>query len=66
MIQRTLSHRRAGRGTLIVRASVLGRLANGLAASVGVQFAKPEPPASWVGNPSVLCALDANGSFTVQ
>jgi len=66
MDHQTHTHRRAGRGTLIVRASVV---ALGLAASVGLQFAEPEHkgPASWTaGNPSVLCAVDASGSFAFQ
>jgi hypothetical protein len=66
MMQRTHSHRRAARGTLIVRASLA---AVGLAASVGLQLAEPEQkgPATWtVSNPSVLCAVDANGSFGFQ
>jgi hypothetical protein len=66
MIQHTHTHRRADRGTLIVRASVV---AVGLAASVGLQLAEPKAkgPATWTaGNPSVLCALDASGSFALQ
>ena len=58
--------RRADRGTLIVRASVV---AVGLAASVGLLLWEPEPqgPATWsAGNPSVLCTLDATGSFGFQ
>lgn len=59
------SHRRAD-GTLIVRASVV---ALGLAASVGLQLAEPEHggPASWAtGGLSILCAVDATGSFAFQ
>jgi hypothetical protein len=66
MIDRTHTHRRAGRGTLIVRASVVTA---GLAASVGLQLAEPERPgpAGWAaGNPWVLCATDANGWFAFQ
>ena len=66
MTQHNHTHRRADRGTLIVRASVV---ALGLAASVGLQFAETEHkgPASWTaGNPSFLCAVDANGSFAFQ
>jgi hypothetical protein len=51
MIHHTHTHRRADRGTLIVRASVV---ATGLAASVGS------------GNPSALCTVDASGSFAFQ
>jgi hypothetical protein len=66
MIQPTHTHRRADRGTLIVRASVV---AVGLAASMGLLLWESEPQgvASWpAGNPSVLCTLDANGSFGFQ
>ena len=66
MIQHTHTHRRADRGTLIVRASVV---AVGLAASVGLQLVEPEPKgaATWTaGNPSVLCTMDANDSFAFQ
>jgi hypothetical protein len=66
MTQHTHTHRRADRGTLIVRASVV---AVGLATSVGLQLAEPEPkgPATWTaGNPSALCTLDASGSFAFQ
>ena len=66
MIQHIHTHRRADRGTLIVRASVV---AVGLAASVGLQLAEPMPkgPATWTaGNPSALCAVDASGSFAFQ
>jgi hypothetical protein len=66
MTQRTHTHRRAGSGTLIVRASTL---AVGLAASVGLQLSAPEQQATAAGmadNPSILCALDANGSFAFQ
>jgi hypothetical protein len=66
MIQHAHTHRRADRGTLIVRASVV---AVGLAASVGLQLVEPESkgPATWTaGNPSVLCTVDANGSFAFQ
>ena len=66
MSQHPYTHRRADRGTLIVRASVV---AVGLAASVGLQLMEPEPkgPASWTASnsSSVLCA-DANGSFAFQ
>ena len=66
MSQHTHTHRRADRGTLIVRASVV---AVGLAASVGLQLIEPEPkgPASWTAsNPSSVLCVDANGSFAFQ
>jgi hypothetical protein len=66
MTQHIHTHRRADRGTLIVRASVV---AVGLAASVGLQLVEPEPKgaATWTaGNPSVLCTVDASGSFAFQ
>ena len=66
MIHHTHTHRRADRGTLIVRASVV---ATGFAASVGLQLAEPAPmgPATWTaGNPSALCTVDASGSFAFQ
>ena len=66
MTQHIHTHRRADRGTLIVRASVV---AVGLAASVGLQLVEPESkgPATWTaGNPSVLCTVDANSSFAFQ
>jgi hypothetical protein len=66
MVNPIHTHRRADRGTLIVRASVV---AVGLAASVGLLLWEPEPqgPATWsAGNPSVLCTLDATGSFGFQ
>jgi hypothetical protein len=66
MITPIHTHRRADRGTLIVRASVV---AVGLAASMGLLLWESEPQgvASWpAGNPSVLCTLDANGSFGFQ
>ena len=60
------THRRAGRGTLIVRASTV---AMGLAASVGLQYWGDDwQGAAQVGktaNPSIACAVDANGSFAV-
>ena len=63
MVQHLHTHRRADRGTLIVRASVV---AAGIAASVGLQLSEPEPrgtATSTAGSsPSMLCA-DANGSF---
>lgn len=63
MIQSTHTHRRADRGTLIVRASLV---AVGIAASVSVQLSDPAPrgPAMrTAGNaPSVPCG-DASGSF---
>ena len=66
MIQHTHTHRRADRGTLIVRASVV---ALGLAASMGLQLIEPESkgPASWAAgrSSSVLC-VDADGSFAFQ
>jgi len=66
MSQHTHAHRRADRGTLILRASVV---TVGLAASVGMQLIEPEPkgPASWTAsNPSSLLCVDANGSFAFQ
>jgi|GEM_PF-5785674 len=66
MIQHTHSHRRADRGTLIVRASVM---AAGLAASVGLLLVEQEPTgaASWTAsNPSSVLCMDANGSFAFQ
>jgi len=66
MTQHTCTHRRADRGTLIVRASMV---AMGLAASVGLQLIEPEPrgPASWTAsNPSSVLCVDANGSFAFQ
>ncbi len=66
MTQHTHTHRRADRGTLIVRASVV---AVGLAASVGLQLIEPEPkgPASWTANnPSSVLCVDANDSFAFQ
>lgn len=62
MIQPHHTHRRADRGTLIVRASVL---AIGFAASVGLQFTErgQRGRASWpAGDPSVLRSVDAIGS----
>jgi len=62
MTERIPAHRRASDGTLIVRASLV---AVGLAASVGLQLAQPEPEgvATWtVNNPSMLCTVDADGS----
>ena len=66
MTQHAQTHRRADRGTLIVRASVV---AVGLAASVGLQLIEPEPmgPASWTAsNPSSVMCVDANDSFAFQ
>jgi hypothetical protein len=66
MIQHTYTHRRANRGTLIVRASVV---AVGFAASLGLQLIESEPtgPASWtVNGPSSVMCVDANGSFAFQ
>ena len=57
--------RRADRGTLIVRASVM---ALGLAAAVGLQPTESEPKgaASWpAGQPSMPCS-DANAPFAFQ
>ncbi len=60
------TNRRAGHGTLIVRASTV---AVGLAASVGLQFVGPDDKAAvtsgMTANPSIHCAADANGSFAV-
>ena len=58
--------RRADRGTLIVRASVV---AVGLAASLGLQLIEPEPtgPASWTASiPSSVLCVDANDLFAFQ
>jgi len=58
--------RRADRGTLIVRASVV---ALGLAAAMGLQLSESEPtgPATWAaGQPSSVLCTDANGSFAFQ
>jgi hypothetical protein len=64
MSQHHRTHRRADRGTLIVRASVV---AVGLAASVGLQLTEPEGAASWTAsNPSSVLCMDANGSFAFQ
>ena len=66
MSQHPYTHRRADRGTLIVRASMV---AMGLAASVGLQLIEPEPrgPASWTAsNPSSVLCVDANDSFAFQ
>jgi len=66
MIQHAHTHRRADRGTLIMRASVV---AVGLAASVGLQLveSRPKGSATWTaGNPSILCATDASGSFAFE
>jgi hypothetical protein len=66
MIHHSHTHRRADRGTLIVRASVV---AAGLAASAELRRAEPMPngPASWTaGDPSALCTVDASGSFAFQ
>ena len=61
------THRRAGRGTQIVRASTV---AVGLAASVGLQVWGHGDTASantgMTANPSMACAADANGSFAVH
>jgi len=60
------TNRRAGRGALIVRASTV---AVGLAAFVDLQFAGHDDKSSvttgTTANPSILCAVDANGSFAV-
>ena len=60
------TNRRAGHGALIVRASTV---AVGLAASVGLQFVGHDDKAAVTSgataNPSILCAVDANGSFAV-
>ena len=62
----TTMHRRAGRGTLNVRAS---KVAVGLPASGGLQFWGHGETASAntgiTANPSIACAADANGSFAV-
>ena len=66
MIHHTHTHRRADRGTLIVRASVV---AVGLAASVGLQLAEPEAkgPATWTADhPSSVLCVDANMPFAFQ
>jgi hypothetical protein len=66
MIHHTHTHRRADRGTLIVRASVV---AVGFAASVGLQLVEPEPkgPATWTaGSPSSVLCVDANMPFAFQ
>jgi hypothetical protein len=64
MIQHNHTHRRADRGTLIVRASVV---AVGPAASMGLHLVGPKARASWTaGNPSALCMVDASGSFAFQ
>jgi hypothetical protein len=66
MSQHIRTHRRADRGTLIVRASVV---AVGLAASVGLQLSEPDAmgPASWTAsNPSSVLCVDASGSFAFQ
>ena len=60
------SYRRADRGTLIVRASVV---ALGLAASVGLQLTESEAkgPATWMADqPSSVLCTDANASFASQ
>ena len=60
------SRRRADRGTLIVRASVV---ALGLSASMGLQLTEPEPnsPGIWAaGQPSSVLCMDANASFAFQ
>ena len=63
MIQHLHTYRRADRGTLIVRASVV---AAGIAASMGLQLSEPEPKGTATATagslPSMLCG-DANGSF---
>jgi hypothetical protein len=66
MSQHTHMHRRADRGTLVVRASVV---AVGFAASVGLQLAEfgPKGPATrTAGDPSSVSCLDANGSFAFE
>lgn len=65
MTTMTNTNRRPHRGALIVRASTV---AVGLAASVGLQLAGPDDKTtvhSAAGQPSILCAADANGSFAV-
>ena len=60
------SRRRADRGTLIVRASVV---AFGLAASMGLQLIEPasKGAASWAaGHPSSVLCVEADGSFAFQ
>ena len=64
MIQPKHTRRRAGHGTLFVRASMV---AAGIAASLGLQLSEPADPKGaaiqTAGNaPSVMCS-DANGSF---
>ncbi|HVO08055.1 MAG TPA: hypothetical protein VMT83_14780 [Burkholderiaceae bacterium] len=64
MIQPTNSRRRADRGTLIVRASVV---AVGIAASVGLQLSEPADPKGPVrmsarDSQSAMCT-NADGSF---
>jgi hypothetical protein len=60
------TNRRAGRGARIVRASTV---AVSLAASVGLQFVghddKTASQSGMAANPSIACAVDANGSFAV-
>jgi len=66
MTQHPYTHRRADRGTLIVRASVV---AVGFAASLGLQLIEPEPtgPASWTASiPSSVLCVDANDLFAFQ
>jgi len=65
MIQPTNSRRRADRGTLIVRASVV---ALGLAASVGPQTGGRDAQgrAASAGDPSPGMCAQANGSFAFQ
>ena len=60
------SRRRADRGTLIVRASVV---ALGLSASVGLQLTESDSkgPVTWTADrPSSVLCMDANASFAFQ
>jgi hypothetical protein len=62
MTKVTRTHRRADRGTLIVRASIT---AMGLATSIGLQLIDPAPhgAADWTTpDPSGVCAANAAGS----
>jgi len=62
MTKATRTHRRADRGTLIVRASMT---AMGLATSIGLQLIDPAPQgaADWTApDPSGVCTADAVGS----
>jgi len=66
MMQPHHTHRRADRGTLIVRASAV---ALGLTAAAGLQIGGPAvrgPDAGVAGDPSPGLCADANGSFAFQ